>query len=91
MDGALGTEAGSIDEVNRILQLASAQTLDLAKKLVKVAVEQAVGREVRAQQREEKPDHGKGEEEREDRLADHAPAPVQVDRVLGSKRGVRQE
>jgi hypothetical protein len=46
MDGALGTEAGSIDEVNRILQFASAQTLDLAEKLVKVAVEQSVAREL---------------------------------------------
>ena len=53
--------------------------------------EQAVGREERAQQGEEEPDHREGEEEREDRLADHAPAPVQVERVLGGERGVRQE
>jgi hypothetical protein len=46
MDGVTGTAAGSIDEVNKILQLATAENLDLAKKLVTATVEAAVSSEV---------------------------------------------
>jgi len=41
MDGA-GTVASGIDDVNRILQIASAENIDMAKKLMKVTVETAL-------------------------------------------------
>jgi hypothetical protein len=42
MDGVAGTAAGGIDDVSRILQLATAQNLDMAKKLLKATVETAL-------------------------------------------------
>jgi hypothetical protein len=42
MDGVAGTAANGIEDVNRILQLASAENIDLAKKLMKVTVETAL-------------------------------------------------
>jgi hypothetical protein len=46
MDGVSGAAAGQIDDVNRILELATAQNLELAKKLLKASVEAAVGSEL---------------------------------------------
>jgi hypothetical protein len=42
MDGVAGTAANGIDDVNRILQMATAENIDLAKKMVKVSVETAL-------------------------------------------------
>jgi hypothetical protein len=46
MDGIAGSTtvgaAGGVDDVNRILQLATAENIDLAKKMVKVTVETAL-------------------------------------------------
>jgi hypothetical protein len=45
MDGIATVAANPVDDVNRILQMATDQNLDLAKKMVKVAVETAVAGE----------------------------------------------
>ncbi len=45
MDGTTGTAAASIQDVNKILEMATAQAMDMDKKLVRLAVETAVGAE----------------------------------------------
>jgi hypothetical protein len=46
MDGVAATAAGGVDDVTRILQMAAAANIDMAKKLLKVTVEMALqGRE----------------------------------------------
>jgi hypothetical protein len=46
MDGALETVAGAIDNVNRILEIATVENLELAKKMIQVNAETALGSEV---------------------------------------------
>jgi hypothetical protein len=42
MDGIAGMAANGVDDVNRILQMATAENIDMAKKLLKMTVESAL-------------------------------------------------
>jgi hypothetical protein len=42
MDGVTGPAAGGVDEVNQILQVATAENIKLADKMMKVTVETAL-------------------------------------------------
>jgi hypothetical protein len=42
MDGVAGTAASGIDDVSRILQMVTAENLDMAKKLMTATVETAL-------------------------------------------------
>ncbi len=43
MDGITGPTANPVDDVNRILQIATSETIDQSKKLMRLAVETSVG------------------------------------------------
>jgi hypothetical protein len=42
MDGVANAAATGVDDVNRILQMATAENIDLANKMLKVTVEMAL-------------------------------------------------
>jgi hypothetical protein len=42
MDGVAGTAVSGVDDLNRILQMATAKNIDMAKKLVKFTLETAL-------------------------------------------------